>query len=71
MMPSRGEEYFVNDKGPMTEPCGTPTVGVWGVDFWSFMVADCVLFVKYVLNQFSADPLIPNLFDSSWKKCHG
>ncbi len=51
----------LNNIGPRREPCGTPYFKGLGEDSASPPITDCVLFVRYDSNHFSAVPVTPNL----------
>jgi hypothetical protein len=51
--------YIKNNRGPKTDPCGTPCLVYVDSDVIPLMETHCLLFVRYDLNQSFAKPLIP------------
>lgn len=54
-----GRRYILNNKGPRTEPCGTPCVIRRGGDLCWFIKTDDVRFVIKEVNHLRAFPWIP------------
>ena len=61
MISSRGEVYIVNESGPMTEPCCTPSRDVCGLEIELLITIDCERFMKYDENQFKTELVSPYL----------
>ena len=59
-----------NNKGPRTDPCGTPVFISLGDDNWPFMFTICDLSERYLenhSNSASVNPYLPSLYSSnSW-----
>ena len=51
--------YNKNNKGPRTEPCGTPHNTVRTLELTPFTTVNCFLSVRYDLKNSKASPLMP------------
>ena len=50
---------IINRRGPKTDPCGTPYIKYFLLDWYLFTVVNCILLFRYDWNQLLMIPLIP------------
>ena len=68
MRSSCGAVYMVNDNGPITDPWGTPSWGLCGLETVLLTETYWDQLWKYEENQFNTVPVIPYLWASQWRK---